>query len=227
MEEVNETEEREEKHPHIELLMSLFSEWYGVRYPSFSNFNGYSEERFAKQWTKLWFAKGQDQIQTDAYLQKFKELFAIDTIEDIEALKIGLTKNEEVVCNISLLILWDQIPRNIYRGSAAAYGTDSKARRLAETLMLEWSKYPVPIRVSLILVFIHSEDMADLARVEELLEDIKSAMQLFPSVWKSLTAIAKNHSLRMTTFSRIPERNAFLGRASTEEEMSFMSIFSI
>jgi uncharacterized protein (DUF924 family) len=120
------------------------------------------------------------------------------------------------------MILWDQIPRNIFRGTATAYATDNKARKIVEELMPDWENLPIPIRVSMILVYIHSEEIADLAITARLLQEIRKPMENYPSVWDSLTGIAGNHSDRMRMFGRIPERNKFLGRESTQAELDYM-----
>jgi uncharacterized protein (DUF924 family) len=119
--------------------------------------------------------------------------------------------------------LWDQVSRNIFRNSAAAYATDHKARKLVEELMPFWTTLPISIRVTIILVYIHSEDINDLEITNKLLDDIKEPMQNYPSLWTSLTGIAKNHYDRMTMFGRIPERNKFLNRVSTPGEINYIN----
>ena len=63
--------------------------------------------------------------------------------------------------NIGVIILCDQIARNVFRNSARAYALEALARRLINPLLEEFDSLPVPVRVTLILVLIHSEDLAD------------------------------------------------------------------
>uniref|UniRef100_A0A6C0KY68 Uncharacterized protein n=1 Tax=viral metagenome TaxID=1070528 RepID=A0A6C0KY68_9ZZZZ len=208
-----------------ELIFELFKEWYDLRLPRISDLNKYSEEKFANLWKNWWFAKREQQVLMDAYLEKYKPLFDYkDTYPDIPE---GMKPEHQLMWKMGWIILWDQISRNVFRNSARAYETDARARKAVEELMPRWNSLPIPIQVSIILVYIHSEDIEDLKVVANLLEDIKKPMQNFPSVWISLTGIAKNHNDRMTMFGRIPERNRFLGRKSTEKEIMYMdSIYS-
>lgn len=208
-----------------ELIFELFKEWYDLQIPRVSDINKYSEEKFANLWRNWWFAKRDQQVLMDAYLEKYKPLFEV---KDPNAnMPIEMKPEHQLMWKMGWIILWDQISRNVFRNSARAYETDAKARKAVEELMPRWDSLPVPIRVSIILVYIHSEDIEDLKVVAKLLEDIKKPMQNFPSVWISLSGIAKNHYDRMTMFGRIPERNKFLGRKSTEQEIMYMhSIYS-
>lgn len=116
--------------------------------------------------------------------------------------------------HIGLAILCDQVSRNAFRGTAAAYRFDGLARRIAEAQLRPiFDKLPVAIRMSVVLIYVHSEDIADVAVVEDLLARLRPALELLsPFVWSSLTAIASNHRDRMNQFGRVCERNVILGR---------------
>jgi len=157
----------------------------------------------------------------DSYLKKYSHLFQTNP----EELQDKLPPAYKLLLKISTLILWDQVSRNIYRGSALAYETDKKARVLVEEIMTSWAILPTPIRVSCILVYIHSEDKQDLEKVETLLKDISDDMRNYPTIYLALKGIAKNHRDRMMMFGRIPERNKFLQRESTEKELSYLQSF--
>lgn len=124
---------------------------------------------------------------------------------------------------VGWLVIWDQLPRNVHRGSASAYAFDPSARALAEALLPHWEDLPAPMRVSVVLAYIHSEDVSDVRRVEDLLEQLSGPMAHFPEVWASLKGIAGNHRDRMLAFGRVPERNVYLGRPTTEEERVWMA----
>ena len=136
---------------------------------------------------------------------------------------------------IGIIILCDQISRNVFRNSARAYATDKLARRLAAPLLEEFDALPVPVRASLILVLVHSEDPSDwglaplvggaasadlvaiyLARAKPQLENDCDF------VFQSLRRICNNHRERMREFGRVPERNKFLGRESTQQELAYI-----
>jgi uncharacterized protein (DUF924 family) len=205
----------------LEPLYELFCEWYDINTPRLMEFRTFSEEKFSNIWTNWWFAKKEKQVLMDAYLTKYKPLFSINNPDTLKPQ--GMDARSTIVWTVGWIILWDQVSRNIFRNSAAAYATDHKARKLVEELMPFWTTLPISIRVTIILVYIHSEDINDLEITNKLLDDIKEPMQNYPTVWTSLTGIAKNHYDRMTMFGRIPERNKFLNRVSTPEEINYIN----
>lgn len=202
----------------IDLLVDLFVTWYGISTPSLRAVTRISETAFSDLWINVWFVKGEIQHRIDAYLKKYAPLF-----EGTLIVPEDLKWDYKILLIMGQLLAYDQISRNIYRNSALAYATDQKARVLVETVMPFWDRLPLPIKVSCILVYIHSEDIEDVAKVEALLEDIRIPMKLYEPVWFALTGIAKNHRERMRLFGRIPERNRFLGRTSTLMELSYLS----
>jgi uncharacterized protein (DUF924 family) len=116
---------------------------------------------------------------------------------------------------LALLILLDQFPRNLYRGSAHAFATDPKARSIARAAVEAGFDRQVepPLRNFFYLPFEHAEDLADqdygLALTTEAGEpdDIK---------WAAL------HRDIIVRFGRFPHRNACLGRVTTPEEQEFL-----
>ena len=208
-----------------ELILELINDWYGIQLPLLSQFRNFSEEKFANLWTNVWFAKRQQQLVIDNYLDKNKPLFQVESPENL--LPENLMLQQKILYNTGWMILYDQVSRNIYRGSAKAYETDSKAYTYAQKVMEFWDILPTPIRVSIVLVYIHSEDMNDLDKVQNLLNNLKDEMRSYNSVWTSLNGIATNHRDRMNLFGRIPERNKFLNRTSSDKEITYMSSVGI
>lgn len=116
---------------------------------------------------------------------------------------------------LALLLLLDQFPRNLYRGSAHAFATDPKARVIARTAIERgFDREVEPIlRNFFYLPFEHSEDLTDqdygLALTTEAgdPDNIK---------WSAL------HREIIARFGRFPHRNAAFGRATTAEEQVFL-----
>lgn len=206
----------------LEFAIELFCDWYEIPSPKLRSFQTFPESKFADIWTMKWFAKKQQQTIMDQYLQKYKPLFDVNP-EDLK--EEEMSKEIRLIIDIAFVILWDQVSRNVFRNSAQAYTTDKKARVLVESIMPFWASLPLPIRISCILVYIHSEDLDDLKTVERLVHDVSDPMKNYESVFQSLKGIAKNHRERMTLFGRIPERNRFVNRISTEKELAYMSTF--
>jgi uncharacterized protein (DUF924 family) len=116
---------------------------------------------------------------------------------------------------LALLILLDQFPRNLFRGSAHAFATDPKARAVAHAAVEQGFHRRVEpqLRQFFVLPFYHSEDLADqdfgLAVAAEL-EDAECVK------W------AQIHRDIVIQFGRFPHRNAALGRETTAPEQAFL-----
>ena len=116
---------------------------------------------------------------------------------------------------LALLILLDQFPRNMFRGSARAFATDPQARAVTAAALLRGFDAQVPpnLRAFFYLPFEHSEAMADQDRGIALYTAAGDADGL---KW------AKIHHDIITRFGRFPHRNAVLGRATTADEQTFL-----
>ncbi|WP_293678359.1 DUF924 family protein [uncultured Phenylobacterium sp.] len=116
---------------------------------------------------------------------------------------------------LALLILLDQFPRNLYRGSAHAFATDPKARSFARPAAEKgWHlQVETALRQFMLLPFEHSEDLADQDFGLSLAADLDD-----PEVMKW----ARLHRDIIVRFGRFPHRNAALGRTTTTEEQAFL-----
>lgn len=116
---------------------------------------------------------------------------------------------------LALIVLLDQIPRNIYRGTPAAFAADDQALALAEAAIargLDTSLGPYQ-RAFLYLPFMHSERLADQERGIMLYTKLGLAEQI---------DYMHRHRDIIARFGRFPHRNAILDRASTQEELEFL-----
>jgi len=111
------------------------------------------------------------------------------------------------------VILFDQLPRNMFRGHAEQFGTDHLALAIAGAAVdrkLDDQLEPRE-RGFLYMPFQHSEDIADQRR----------SMGLFTALGDDyLLGYAKKHHDIIERFGRFPHRNAILGRASRADEMA-------
>jgi uncharacterized protein (DUF924 family) len=121
---------------------------------------------------------------------------------------------------LGLVILLDQIPRNVFRGSPRAYASDPLARAAAEAALARGFDRAVPPvwRVFFYLPFEHSENLADQERSLALF----SSLPPRPENPDPLR-YARRHREIIARFGRFPHRNAILGRASTPEELAFLA----
>lgn len=116
---------------------------------------------------------------------------------------------------LALLLLLDQIPRNVFRGSAHAYATDPLARHFAARAIDAGFDTAVDpsLRVFLYLPLEHSEDLADQRRSLALHRGLPGDDA---SRW------ALEHLQIIERFGRFPHRNAALGRETTAGERAFL-----
>lgn len=116
---------------------------------------------------------------------------------------------------LALLVLLDQIPRNIFRGSGHAFATDGLAlhyARRAVEARLDIEVDPA-LRTFVYLPFEHSEDIADQHRAVELFKAMGNETYLDYAV---------RHQVVIEQFGRFPHRNRALGRESTAEEQAWL-----
>lgn len=117
---------------------------------------------------------------------------------------------------LALMLLLDQLPRNIHRGTPKAYAADPHARqRAAQAIDLGFDQQVDELmRQFFYTPFMHSEDMADQERAVQLyaaMDDDDSAK------W------AIHHHRIIEQFGRFPHRNTILGRDSTNEEQTWLN----
>jgi uncharacterized protein (DUF924 family) len=116
---------------------------------------------------------------------------------------------------LALIIVLDQFPRNIFRGSARCYMADPLSREIARRAIARGvdQKIALPARIFFYLPFEHSETLADQER----------SVALFLSTGDAeLIRWAELHADIIRRFGRFPHRNAALGRATTPEEQAFL-----
>jgi uncharacterized protein (DUF924 family) len=121
---------------------------------------------------------------------------------------------------VALILLLDQVPRNIFRGSPQSFATDSQALAAARYgLEHQWDQRLIPVeRLFMYLPFEHSEHLADqhisLQLFQQLVDDS-------PELQTTLD-YAKRHRDVIQKFGRFPHRNEILQRDTTPEEAEFL-----
>ena len=115
----------------------------------------------------------------------------------------------------ALVLVLDQFPRNMFRGSARIYAADPLARGVADRALARGFDQPLPKneRTFFYLPFEHSENPADQERSVALTRAAGDAEAL---KW------AEHHADIIRRFGRFPHRNALLGRQFTPEEQAFL-----
>jgi uncharacterized protein (DUF924 family) len=116
---------------------------------------------------------------------------------------------------LALVLLLDQIPRNVFRGSGHAFATDPLARQYAERAIAAGfdARVEPALRFFFYMPFEHDEAMAGQERALELFAALGDA---------SLLKYAQAHRDVIARFGRFPHRNGALGRTSTPEEQAWL-----
>ncbi len=115
---------------------------------------------------------------------------------------------------LALLILLDQVPRNLFRDSAHAYATDPLALHYARRMLeagLDQEVEPA-LRMFCYLPFEHSEDLLDQEQAVALMRDLGG---------DALDYAIQHHEV-IERFGRFPHRNRALGRVSTADEQAWL-----
>ncbi|HEX5258032.1 MAG TPA: DUF924 family protein [Sphingomicrobium sp.] len=111
------------------------------------------------------------------------------------------------------VILFDQFPRNMFRGAADAYSTDTLALAIAKGAVARGFDKELTRgeRSFLYMPFQHSEH----------LEDQDRSVLLFTALGDDhQRGYARQHRDIIERFGRFPHRNAILGRASRPDEIA-------
>ncbi len=121
---------------------------------------------------------------------------------------------------LALVLLLDQLPRNIFRDTPGAYATDPAARAVADRALGRGFDAVLPTnwRKFLYMPLHHSEDLADQRRSLELFEALPEYTGR-----EGTRRYAARYIDVIERFGRFPHRNAFLGRQSTPEEIAFLA----
>lgn len=122
---------------------------------------------------------------------------------------------------LALVMLLDQVPRNIFRDTPRAYATDPAARAVADrALDRGFDRLVPPIwRRFFYMPFHHSEDLADQRRSVALF----GALPQHPDRAGALRRYGRPYIEVIERFGRFPHRNKILGRESTPAEIAFLA----
>ena len=127
---------------------------------------------------------------------------------------------------LALILLLDQLPRNLYRGEPSVFATDAQA--LAWTLTgiaagLDRALPPIE-RTFFYMPMQHAEDLGMQERGVALFQALarEAPPELRPALEDS-AAYAVLHRDLIARFGRFPHRNRLLARAATADEEKFLA----
>ena len=171
----------------------------------------------------FWFGEGAQ------YGQRQKRWFEKDAAFDAEigkrfrALYERLSANDEWLDSarpcLARIVVLDQFPRNMFRGTPRAFASDPQALAAARHAVDRgYDRGLLPVeRQFVYLPFEHSEALEDQERACALCAPLRDYRETDDAY---RYAVAHRDIIRR--FGRFPHRNAILGRASTPEELEFL-----
>ncbi|HTW39088.1 MAG TPA: DUF924 family protein [Steroidobacteraceae bacterium] len=127
---------------------------------------------------------------------------------------------------LSLILLLDQLPRNLYRDTPHAFATDDRALALALSGIQSGGDAALDVveRIFFYLPLEHAESLEaqdeSVAAYRRLLDETPKELRA------SLTVVlehASAHRAVIERFGRFPHRNRILGRATTAEERKYLA----
>jgi len=160
--------------------------WFGLDPELWWNGGADLDHRIKQQFVKLWFEKRE--LPIDSFL-------------------------DDPLTALAAVILFDQFPRNMFRGHAEQFATDPLALGIARAAIEKGldEQLPANERAFLYMPFQHSEDMDDQNR----------SMLLFTALGDqtNLKYARKHHDI-IERFGRFPHRNLILGREPRAAEIA-------
>jgi uncharacterized protein (DUF924 family) len=166
---------------------------------------------------KMWWTKS-DEADADMR-QRFGEEHRRAALGELDVFQYSPRR-----C-LALVLLLDQLSRNLHRGSGEAFANDAKAQRLVVGALDRGFEKGLRAaeRVFLYMPLMHAEDLELQHRsldrfavlAGEAPEDRRKDFEVFH-------AFAVKHAIIVSRFGRYPHRNAALGRPTTPVEAAFL-----
>jgi uncharacterized protein (DUF924 family) len=126
---------------------------------------------------------------------------------------------------LSLIILLDQFPRNVYRGTARAFASDEQALALALSGIQSGAEGALDVveRIFFYMPLQHAESLEvqdeSVAAYRRLLNEAPDPLR---DELAGVLRYAEQHRQLIERFGRFPQRNDALGRPTTREERDYL-----
>lgn len=119
---------------------------------------------------------------------------------------------------LAYLILMDQFPRNMFKGTALSFASDRHARAAAKTAIARnWDmRIDEPQRQFFYMPLVHSENLIDQDRA------VRLFLTRMPETGERNLHHARAHREIIRRFGRFPSRNEALSRSSTPAELTWI-----
>jgi uncharacterized protein (DUF924 family) len=125
---------------------------------------------------------------------------------------------------LALILLLDQLPRNLYRGTAAAFSSDARALELCLEGHRMGLDQPLTLieRVFFWMPLQHAEDLERQELGVQLFTSLAGEDPARDALWSEFADFAELHHDIIQRFGRFPHRNDALDRATTDREEAWL-----
>ena len=158
-------------------------------------FKEFSTKKLNFLWKNIWFAKGKTQIKIDKELIKYEIL--IEYYYYMLIKKGCIIEYDSIYSKIMIIILFDQITRNIYRGTNKAYKYDKIGLKLCKEILIDNNINDISthFQIFILMPLIHSENINDIKLAKKYINKLYS----YPYEWCfSIKGILQNHFDRIS-----------------------------
>lgn len=167
--------------------------------------------------TNLWF--GENEVVKKHLVRSFEKEFQLAAADNLtEWMKTPRGR-------LALIIILDQFPRYVHRGSSKAFSLDIKAQELCVKGLDEKMDQSLTLieRVFFYMPLVHAESSETQERSIRLYQELVSlSMSETTQIYQLFLAYAYAHFRVIKEFGRFPQRNHALSRPSTDAEMAFL-----
>jgi uncharacterized protein (DUF924 family) len=167
--------------------------------------------------TNLWF--GESEELRNKMLQLFKKEYEAAAANEL------VPWSRTARGRLALIILLDQFSRWAHRNTAEAFTYDKIAQQLCEEGLKEKMDHSLTLieRVFFYMPLVHAEYPQKQEKSIQLFQNLVTlSMTETTQVYQLFLAYAYAHFRVIKEFGRFPQRNAMLGRQSTEAEVAFL-----
>ena len=177
-----------------------------------------SMDEFARR-NKIWFS------QSDSFDEEVRSRF--EPYPEWAGHRENVHLEDDPKGILGLIIVLDQFPRNMYRGTPRAFAYDAEALRLSRKVIDNemQEKLVFAERLFAFMPLQHSEDLAVQEQSVEMCESLHgvalNAVQI--EVAEEAVEFAILHKEIIERFGRFPHRNEILGRKSSAEELQYLA----
>ncbi|CAJ1338300.1 unnamed protein product [Effrenium voratum] len=202
-------------------LARLLAFWFGDE--MLSEPKRLNEVDYLRGRTKMWYSSNPQQ---DEAARRYVPLLRSE-YEALSEAPLQSREEPKQLQNLARVVLFDQIPRNSFRGEAEAFYYDEAACKVSDALIESGfsDRCSAAELLSLVQPLVHAESSdasLGMLAIQILQQNMKRLPDEASKVLFQAILSHDAHCKVLRRFGRYPHRNAALGRESTQEELAWL-----